>query len=82
MKMLALIHIDWGGTPEQLKAFDKAYEKAAEKTEGVKFVGRMVPWSQKFHFTMVLKMDIEDPGASEKDACHLRAYPGVRYKNA
>ena len=44
--MMALIHIDWGGTQEELKTFDEAYKKAAETTEGVKFVGRMIPWSK------------------------------------
>ena len=56
-KMMVLVHFDWGGTLEQLKDFDEEYKKTAEKTDGVKFAGRMIPMSKKYHFTMVLKME-------------------------
>ena len=55
--MMVLIHIDWGGTEAQLKELDEAYKKNAEKTEGVTYKGRLVPWNKKYHFTYVLKMD-------------------------
>ena len=51
------MHIDWNGTEKQLKEYDESYEKTAEKTEGIKFVGRLVPWNKKYHFTYVLKCD-------------------------
>ena len=54
---MALIHIDWGGTEEQLKKYDEAFKKTAEKTEGVKFTGRLTPWNKKYNYTMVLMMD-------------------------
>ena len=55
--MMVLIHIDWAGTEKELKELDEKYKKNAEKTEGVEYGGRLVPWNKKYHFTYVLKMD-------------------------
>ena len=55
--MMVLLHIDWAGTPEELKELDEAYKKACEKTEGVDYKGRLVPWNAKYHFTYFLEMD-------------------------
>ena len=35
----------------------QAYKKACEKTEGVDYKGRLVPWNAKYHFTYFLEMD-------------------------
>ena len=55
--MMVLLHIDWAGTAEELKELDEAYKKACEKTEGVKYVGRLVPWNAKYHFTYFFEME-------------------------
>ena len=52
-----LIHMDWAGTADELKEIDEAYKKACEKTEGVEYKGRLIPWNAKYHYTHVFKMD-------------------------
>ena len=54
--MLALYHMDWGGTADRLKAREEAWKKACEKTEGADFLGRYKPWNKRYHWTFVTKV--------------------------
>ena len=54
--MIILAHFDWYGTAEKLKEYDEAWKKAAEKTEGAKFMGRYGPWNKKYHWTNITKV--------------------------
>ena len=55
--MMILIHIDWAGTEDQLKALDEVYKKAAEKTDGCEYKARLTPWNKKYHYTYVMTAD-------------------------
>ena len=54
MKMIS--YIDWNGTMEELEKNDKAIEAAAKK-HGIKYMGRMAPHNQKYHWAYFFEGD-------------------------
>lgn len=44
-----IFYFDYGGTQEQLEDFLDGWKKAADKTEGVKFVAHWIPHTSKWH---------------------------------
>ena len=55
MIVLILWHFDWNGTAERLREYDEVHKKMAEKTEGVEFLGRYVPWNNRYQWTYIVK---------------------------
>jgi hypothetical protein len=54
--MMVIMHFDFWGDENDLKKFDKANEEVAEKTEGMKYLGRYSPTNKKFHWTVFWKV--------------------------
>ena len=69
--MMAIINWDFFGTEEELMKLDKAYERMAEKTKGVEFLGRYTPTTLKWHFSYFFK--------AEDQQAWLRARPNFNY---
>ena len=71
-KMMILMHYDWAGTIEELDKLCEIWKKHAEKTDGVEWKGRLVPWNKKYHFTNVMVVD---------DITRLYAYQSTMESN-
>ena len=48
--------MDFFGPAEELKKWDEAFKKAADKTDGIEFKGRYTPHN-KYHWTYLWKCD-------------------------
>ena len=54
--MMVLVHFDWAGTQEELEKYTAAVKKAYDSTPGTKFLGRLIPWNKKYHYTHFMEV--------------------------
>ncbi len=53
--MYILRHFDWYGPIEELEALEKIIKKHWDGSDGIKYLGRFGPHSQKYHWTEFYK---------------------------
>jgi len=52
-----IFYLDWAGTQEELKEILDDWKKAADKTDGVKYVAHWIPHSTKWHHAVFYEAD-------------------------
>ena len=56
-KMLQAMYFDWGGSQDELKAFEKSWKAGCDDCEGIDYMALYAPNNQKWHYAMFWETD-------------------------